>query len=227
MWLEMTCQAVGASVPRRIRVDDLVIAGWTGRDKAAVQHHIDELAAIGVAPPASVPCFYRCSPGLLTTEPSIQVLGGDSSGEVEFVLVFLEDGIWVAVGSDHTDRKVESYSIAVSKQMCPKPISAGLWPLREIEDHWDRLQLSSLIEEGGRTATYQEGAVTAMLAPADLLQAFRAAGGEPRPCTVMFGGTLAARGGVRPASRFECRLTDPIAGRSLIHRYETRSLPVT
>jgi hypothetical protein len=34
-----------------------VVAGYTGRDAAAVQHHIDELAAIGVAPPPSVPMF--------------------------------------------------------------------------------------------------------------------------------------------------------------------------
>jgi hypothetical protein len=31
---------------------------------------------------------------------------------------------YVTVGSDHTDRKVETYGVTVSKQMCDKPIAA-------------------------------------------------------------------------------------------------------
>ena len=57
------------------RVDTLVIAGWTGRDTAAVEEHIAELEAIGVARPPSTPCFYRASASLLTQAPSIQVVG--------------------------------------------------------------------------------------------------------------------------------------------------------
>ena len=41
--------------------DRLVVAGWTGRDAAAVEHHIEELAALGVARPSTVPVFYRCA----------------------------------------------------------------------------------------------------------------------------------------------------------------------
>ena len=37
----------------------LVIAGWTGRDAAAIAHHIEELAALGVPAPSAVPLFYR------------------------------------------------------------------------------------------------------------------------------------------------------------------------
>ena len=39
----------------------LIVAGWTGRDEAALRHHIEELAAIGVPRPSSVPVFYRNS----------------------------------------------------------------------------------------------------------------------------------------------------------------------
>ena len=46
-----------------------MIAGWTGRDQAAVERHIAELAAIGVARPLAVPCFYRVGANLLTTSP--------------------------------------------------------------------------------------------------------------------------------------------------------------
>ncbi|MEX0758600.1 MAG: DUF2848 family protein, partial [Tistlia sp.] len=60
-----------------------VIAGWTGRDPAAIEHHIEELAAIGVPRPSSVPLYYRVSAQAFTQAPAIQVVGDGSSGEVE------------------------------------------------------------------------------------------------------------------------------------------------
>jgi len=41
--------------PLEASIEQLVIAGWTGRDSAAVEHHIAELEAIGVARPKNVP----------------------------------------------------------------------------------------------------------------------------------------------------------------------------
>jgi hypothetical protein len=38
-----------------ISVNHLVIAGWTGRDTAGLQHRIDDLKALGVKPASSVP----------------------------------------------------------------------------------------------------------------------------------------------------------------------------
>ena len=54
----------GARGGDRIAVEPtgLIMAGWTGRDRAAVDHHIAELAALGVAGPSCVPTFYRLSP---------------------------------------------------------------------------------------------------------------------------------------------------------------------
>ncbi len=104
-----------------LAVKDLVIAGWTGRDTEALEAHIAELEAIGVPRPPSVPCFYRVSAGLLTTSDEIQASGPDSSGEVEFVLYGSDQGMLIGVGSDHTDRRVETYDVTVSKQMCLKP----------------------------------------------------------------------------------------------------------
>src|ERR1700748_156730 len=86
----------------------LVVAGWTGRDEAALQHHIEELAAIGVPRPSSVPVFYRISTANLTQAAHLEVLGPDTSGEAEPVVVAMQDGLWLGVGSDHTDRKAET-----------------------------------------------------------------------------------------------------------------------
>src|SRR5215471_5876742 len=98
-----------------IEVEELAIAGWTGRDVAALNQHIEELKASGVQPPSAVPLYYRVSADLLTQAAKIQVVGADTSGEVEPVLVGAADRLWVTLGSDHTDAKAESYSVAVSK----------------------------------------------------------------------------------------------------------------
>src|ERR1700726_1179459 len=177
------------SKPAAIAVKDLVVAGWTGRDSATVEHHIAELQAIGVARPRTVPCFYRVGSNLLTTGERFDVTGADGSGEVEFVLVSLPEGLYVGVGSDHTDRKVESYGVTVSKQMCPKPISRELWPFAEMKDHWDALVLRSWITRDHQRRLYQEGVVTRMLAPEDLIA--RYTGGATLPSgTAMFCGTM-------------------------------------
>jgi hypothetical protein len=42
----------------------------------------------------------------------------------------------------------------------------------------------------------------------------------------MFGGTFAAKGGIRPASRFEFELEDPVRKRSIRHGYDVIELPV-
>jgi len=211
---------------RSIAVSDLVIAGWTDRDRSAVEHHIAELAVIGVKRPRSVPCFYRVSADLLTTAGEVQVVGEDSSGEIEFVLIAAPEDLYVGVGSDHTDRKVEAYGVTVSKQMCPKPVSRELWRFAEIEDHWDRLLLRSHVTRAGRRRLYQEGAVSAMLAPRDLLSRFASSVGAFAPGTAMFGGTLPVQGTIGGGERFEVELHDPVGERSLRHEYAIRTLAI-
>ena len=44
---------------RNVAIDHAVIAGWTGRDAAAVEKHIKELEVLGVKRPATTPIFYR------------------------------------------------------------------------------------------------------------------------------------------------------------------------
>ena len=191
-----------------------MIAGWTGRDAAAVEHHIAELEALGVKRPRSIPCFYRVGANLLTTAGQIAVSGADSSGEVEFVLVSLPEGLYVGVGSDHTDRQVETYRVTVSKQMCPKPIGRMLWAMADLESHWDELRLRSWVTRGGRRELYQEGSVTKMRAPRDLMTRYLGHDGPLPVGTAMFCGTLAAIGPVSGGDSFEIELEDPeLAGR--------------
>jgi len=197
--------------------EQLVIAGWTGRDEAALRKHIRELEELGVKPPKTTPIFYRVSADLLTQASAIQVSGPDTSGEVEFVLLAKADGLWVTVGSDHTDRKAETIGVSLSKQLCAKPIAKDAWRYDEVKDHWERLILRSWADG----ELYQEGPVTAMRAPEDLLSRY-----PLRPGWVMFCGTLAAKGGIRPSNVFRMELEDPVRKRKLAHEYRITVLPV-
>jgi len=210
---------------RNVQVDHLVIAGWTGRDRAALEKHIAELEALGVKRPATVPIFYRASATRLTTEDSIEVLGEASSGEAEFVLLQHGGRLWVGAGSDHTDREVEKYGVSVSKQMCDKPIAPTFWAYEEVAPHWDKLMLRSHIAEKGARALYQEGPVTAMLDPKSLIAQFAGQAGL-KEGTMMFCGTLAAHGGIRPSETFAFELDDPVLGRKIEHSYRVHTLPV-
>ncbi|MGY2047337.1 DUF2848 domain-containing protein [Methylobacterium sp. JK268] len=205
--------------------DAVVIAGWAGRDEAAIRHHIEELAAIGVPRPSAVPVYYRVAAATLTQAPRLTVLGPDTSGEAEPVVVGLADGLWLGIGSDHTDRKAETIGIALSKQLCGKPVGAELWRLDEVEPHWDALVMRSYATIDGTRVLYQEGALAALRRPGDLL-ARRPGGPGLAPGTVMFGGTLGTIGGIRPATRFEMEIEDPVLGRRLAHAYDVETLPV-
>ena len=213
------------STPLTLAIDRAVIAGWTGRDPVARDMHIAELEALGIARPASTPIYYRVAARRLTQADSIEVSGGDSSGEVEFVLIGWQGRIFVGVGSDHTDRKVESYGVTVSKQMCDKPIAPVVWDLEDVIGHWDRLILRAHAVIAGERVLYQEGTLDGMLPVKDLIARGFGGAGLPDGCA-MFGGTFAAKGGIRPASRFEFELADPVLKRSIRHGYDVISLPV-
>ena len=220
-----TLEARGARTPLRLSITQAVIAGWTGRDPVARDKHIAELEAIGIARPASTPIYYRVAAARLTTADRIEVSGAESSGEVEFVLIGAASRILVGVGSDHTDRKVEAYGITVSKQMCDKPMAPVLWELDEVIGHWDQLILRAFAVIGGARVLYQQGTLDGMLAVDELVQRGFDGGGLPEGCA-LFGGTFAAKGGIRPASRFEFELDDPVLTRSIRHGYDVIELPV-
>lgn len=207
-----------------VDIHQLVIAGWAGRDRAVVEHHIEELAAIGVPRPSAVPLYYRVAANQLTQDAQVQVVGGDSSGEAE-VFVFAVAGEWfLSVASDHTDRKLESHSVALSKQLCIKPVARTAWRVADVAAHWDELQLRSRIVENGVDVLYQEGTLASLRTPADLIKGFSPNGALPEH-TGMLCGTMAVIGGIRPAGVFEMELTDPRSGRRIVHRYTQTILP--
>src|SRR6201995_1190993 len=177
----------GAPTRLTLAIDQAVIAGWTGRDPVARDKHIAELEANRIARPGSAPLYYRVSACRITTADSIEVCGGDSSGEVEFVLIGWQGRTFVGLGSDHTDRKVEAYSVTVSKQMCEKPVASELWELEDVIDHWDRMILRSFAWIKGERVLYQEGTLDAMLPIKDLIERQFGKQGLPDGCAMFAG----------------------------------------
>ena len=201
----------------------LIVAGWTGRDEAALNHHIEELAAIGVPRPSSVPVFYRNAVTNVMQTAKLEVLGPDTSGEVEPVIVALNDGMWIGVGSDHTDRKAETMGIALSKQLCGKVLGATLWKFEDVAPQWDSIIIRSYATIDGERTLYQEGPLSLMRDPIDLMTRY----GRPFVAnTVIMCGTIGAKGGIRPAARFEMELDDPVLKRRMTHTYDIITLPV-
>ena len=208
-----------------VEISQLVIAGWAGRNADAIEHHIQELAALGIARPSATPLFYRLAPQTLTQADRLVVLGPDSSGEVEPVLVAMADGLWVGIGSDHTDRKAEAHGVALSKQLCGTPVGSALWRYEDVERHWDDLVIRSWATVDGKRARYQDSPISALRTPRDLVQ--RLTGSDRlEEGTLMFCGTPGALDGIFAAERFEMEIHDPVLKRSLTHGYEIEVLPV-
>ncbi len=223
--LPLTLISGDETINQEVTVKQAVIAGWTGRDPDLVDKHIRELEELGVPRPPTTPVFYRVAARRLTIEPSIEVVGEHSGGEVEFILLRTGSRLWVGVGSDHTDRAAETYNVTVSKQMCEKPLATVFWNFEDVAPHWDQLTLRSWVREDDERKPYQDGNVTAMLAPPDLLRQYIKSG-ELEEATLMFCGTLPATGGVRPTDSFEFELVDPVLERKISQQYSTLRLPM-
>lgn len=216
----------GTPVP--LRPDRVVVAGYTGRDEASVRAHIDELAAIGIPPPPTVPMFYEMPPDLVTTAGVVDVAGEMTSGEVEPVLVRTDGRWYLGVGSDHTDRDLEREDIATAKACCPKPLGTSVLPLPgdpatgAFDARWDAA--SARAEADG--VAYQDGGVAGLRTPGDLLpRLFAELDGAVAGDLVVFTGTLPLLGGkFRAAASWRLALTVPTDGVAvtLTHSYDVK-----
>lgn len=197
-----------------------IVAGYTGRDEAQVRHHIDELAAIGVAPPPQVPMFYPMPDTAASTAATAPVSGDNTSGEIEPVIIRHAGKFYLGVGSDHTDRSLETVDVGQSKQACPKPLGSDVV---EIDDWtafgWDKCYARSWVDG----VLYQSGSLSGLRRPEALLAilADRLENFDDSSDLVCFAGTLPLIDGTFVSgTQWELELTLP-DGRSLRHTYTT------
>ena len=223
--LILTLESASGRIPLALSLDRLIVAGWVGKDKAALQKHIDELGRLGVPAPSRTPTYMNLSAGLLTTSEDMDVVGQKSSGEVECVLVKSSGKIYMGVGSDHTDREFEKYDIPASKQMCTKPMAAVVWDLEDVKDHLDSVEMRSWMTVNGQRHLYQEGRLSANLSVLEILDGIPTEDRLGLEDFCMFCGTFPTKGEIVIGELFEFEMEDPVLKRQIRHSYRLRALP--
>lgn len=213
----------GADEPRRFSIERVFNLGSATRDAAEATHHQKEVADVGVRIAFDVPAprIYPMSPTVLTTEDVVHVQSDRTSGEVEIVLVVDGDDIFVGVGSDHTDRALETVSILWSKQACPNVLAPVMWRWSDVEEGWDDFDLVCDVDG----APYQDVKTGIFLSPPEVLQVLRARTRELPSCYAVFCGTyVSIDGTVRFGSSWGFGLSDPASDRRIEHRYDVVNL---
>jgi hypothetical protein len=206
--------------------DYLVCGGWVGRDQKGLQAHIDELVQlVGVPAPRRIPIYMNLSTYLLTTDDEVTVVSDKSSGEVEYVLLCSGEEVWVTVGSDHTDRDVETKSIPGSKQMYAKCLPPECWPYPDVKDHWEKLILRCWVTKGPERILYQEAALSVILDPQELMGKMPREGMDKKESFILFSGTIPTKGGLIFGDSYELEMEDPLLKRAIRHSYRVRILP--
>lgn len=205
--------------------DHLICSGWVGKDRQALQEHIDELAKLGVPGPSRIPIYMHLSTYLLTTDEEITVVSPQSSGEVEYVLLWKGEDIWVTVGSDHTDREIEAKSIPAAKQMYAKCLAKECWPLSEVEKHWDKLILRCWVFKDRKKLLYQEAPLAAILSPREIIEKIPEAENLSGKGVVLFSGTIPTKSGLIYGDAYELEMEDPVLGRTIKYSYTVKILP--
>ena len=201
----------------------LVIAGFTGRNKSAVDDHIRELVNEGIQAPESVPAFYLLTPDLLTHATHIEVPTPETSGEVEPVLLCLPEGWYVAVGSDHTARDLERVDIEESKKACSKPVSTEVWPYKEVGRQWDQIVARSWASVDGEEVLYQEAPLGELLPVPEIAQTLEQKTREKADGAAIFLGTVPLlTDGFVFSGRYRVELHDPANARHLSFAYQAR-----
>lgn len=224
--LRVMIEQKGKSHPFTFACTRMVNAGYVGRDQNEVQRHIEELAKKGIPGPKTTPTLYPVITRTLITETEIEVYSHETCGEVEYVLLVEDEHtIYVGLGSDHTDRHLEEADIPRAKQICPNVISKAVWPLAEVKDHWDDLEIQSTISKDGKEILYQKGRLELILDPNGLIEFVRSKIPAPLNGTVIFSGTLGTlTGGFVFGERFMAQLVDPKLDRSLELVYDISPL---
>jgi hypothetical protein len=188
-----------------------------------VSGHIKELEEIGIPRPATTPIFFPLSANLAATADRIQVLGNESSGEVEYALVFTAGRVYVTVASDHTDRGFERNGVQASKQLYPDVVAATVWPYEECRPHWDKLVLRCWTTSQGNTRLYQEATLDELLSAEEWLDRLDREGVK-RDGLVFLSGTPPTLGGLAAATTYKIELEDPVLNRTIQHSYEVEVL---
>lgn len=214
--------------PFQFKVKRMVNAGYVGRDSEAVKAHIEELKREGIPPPPSVPLLFPVLTNNITVSDQIEVVGERTSGEVEYVLLLGRENIFVGVGSDHTDRDLESKSITKSKQICMNVLSPNVWDYHEAKGHWDNLLIQSWVKAEGsdEEILYQKASLGTIITAEEIIKLVESklVDGQLEGLVIFSGTVPILNHEFIYGSYFRCELIDSMLYRRLVCEYKIRKL---
>jgi len=206
----------------------IINGGFTGRDQVAVQAHIQELAEEGIPGPEVTPVFFSLTCNTLVCKDLIQVNGPKTSGEVEYVMCLKGDKTYIGIGSDHSDRALEQSSMGKAKEICPNIISETVWDYDDIKDHWNELEISSVVKNkmGDEYTLYQKDTLASIMHPDELKSVIMEKLKNPDlDKTIIYSGTIpVVANSPIYGELFGCKLYDPILDKTLRCEYEIQSV---
>lgn len=205
-----------------VDIQRVAIAGYSSRDIEMMMEQVGQLEKEHIQSPdySELPSVYPVAPGLITQRPSIDVRGGKTSGEVEYLILKHGGEYYIGLGSDHTDREIEAEDIQKSKEVCMKPVAPILWEYQEIKDHLDRIRMVSAVKVGKKSYEYQEGKMDDLLPPIAIMN--RVSKEMSLDDCLIFSGTIPLLREYRYGDKFACRLADDVLGREIELRYKIR-----
>ncbi|MHA1237935.1 MAG: DUF2848 family protein [Candidatus Odinarchaeia archaeon] len=202
----------------------LVICAYSGRDINIVKMHVKEAKQEGIPEPEETPEIYVVSPEIITTDNVIKCGSNKTSGEIEYVIFIWSGEVYVGVGSDHTDRAIETVNVKESKEACPKPISNKVWLYKEIKSHWDECILKCEVNDGVNWRTYQQGKVSLILEVETLIskvkQRLHWSDAELNGAVIFSGTIPTVSGKIEYNDKYKMALLDPMLGREISFKYE-------
>lgn len=217
--INFNLKKVSGDSKKEITYDELLVIGYAGRNIEKTMEHIKELEEqLGVAPPNKIPTIFECSHEILTKAKDIKFIGNKTCGEVEYIIVVSEGDIYIGIGSDHTDRELESVSVPKSKQVCPKPIGNELWDYNDIKDHWDKIRLVSYQTIDEKEVIYQDGTLADILPVEKILSELNERVGNIKNA-VIYSGTVPLLEGFKYGNNFRCKMIDEVLNRELELNY--------
>ena len=176
-------------------IKNLVVAGWTGRNVAALEAHIKELEAIGVKRPKTrADLLSQCACSLLTTAPRDRGDGRQVERRGRVRAVSRSTTACGSASAPTTPTARPRPSASRCRSSCaPSRSARRCGATTRSSRTGTSSMLRSFVPDGGKRRLYQEGPVTNMRSPEELIKLYTG-GDKLAPGTAMFCGTFAVHG---------------------------------
>lgn len=202
----------------------VIAMGFTARNQEQMKKNLEALKKEGIEYPSSFPQVYPCIKNVLDSGDEIDVLSENTCGEVEYLILKIKNELFIGVGSDHADKKIEKKSILYSKNICPKPFKNLFWRYSQVRDHWDDLIIRSWQKDGNEFIKYQDSSVSNILQPSHVLKSISSCMDDNEDYIIFCGSVANITGRYIYGEEFIYEIEDPILKRNIKGSYKINNI---